>query len=151
MAQWARKVKKITHWAHVGAWPPYLRLIRDYWFVGPHSESQKNTRETRDFYFLTPQCLPIEPFGELYVWVSSLVIFYSEPLRVPILRHFAFHPKLQKLPFRKNRTSDDGGWVALYIVWGTNSDSIQTVSEGMNENKGRILNWLLSRCRLCTQ
>ena len=51
MAQWVdMEAEKITHWAHVGAWPPYLRLFQDYWFVGPHLESQKSTKETRDFF-----------------------------------------------------------------------------------------------------
>ena len=41
MAQWTdMEAEKITHWAHVGAWPPYLRLIRGYWFVESHPESQ---------------------------------------------------------------------------------------------------------------
>ena len=66
MAQWVdMKAEKITHWAHVGAWPPYLRLIRDYVFFRLHPESQKIMKETRDFYYLTPTCLPIEPLGEL--------------------------------------------------------------------------------------
>ena len=36
---------KIRHWAHVGAWPPYLRVIQDYWFVGPHQVSRKHERD----------------------------------------------------------------------------------------------------------
>ena len=45
MAQWVdMEVEKVTNWAHVGAWPPYL---------------------TRDFHFLTPPCLPIKPLGGL--------------------------------------------------------------------------------------
>ena len=56
---------KVTHWLHVGAWPFYSRLIRDYLFVRPQPKSQKNMRETRDLYFLKPPCLPVEPFGGL--------------------------------------------------------------------------------------
>ena len=40
MAQWVdMEAEKITHWAHVDAWTPFLRLIQDCWFVGPLLES----------------------------------------------------------------------------------------------------------------
>ena len=43
LAQWIdMEAGKITHWAHVGAWSPYLRLILDYWFY----------RIMRDAWFL---------------------------------------------------------------------------------------------------
>ena len=41
---------KITHWAHVGAWPTYLRLIRGYLFVGPNPESQTICQRCDIFY-----------------------------------------------------------------------------------------------------
>ena len=56
---------KIMHWAHVGAWSPYLRLIWENWFVGS-TRSLKKSWETRDFYFQTPPCLPIEPIAGIY-------------------------------------------------------------------------------------
>ena len=40
---------------------PTWRLIRDYLFVRPHLENQKSIKGTRDLYFVTPSCLPIEP------------------------------------------------------------------------------------------
>ena len=47
MAQWVDiEAEKITHWAHVGARPPYLRLIRDYWFV------RKSKKHEGDAWFL---------------------------------------------------------------------------------------------------
>ena len=78
MAQWVNmEAEKITHWPHVDAWPPYLRLIRDHWFVGPQPESQKSMRETRDNYFLTPSCLSIEPLWVITSHYKLLHIFWS--------------------------------------------------------------------------
>ena len=57
-----------------GPWALYLRLIRDNWFVGPHPESRKCMKETREFYFLTPSCLPIEPLAGFDFFATFLYL-----------------------------------------------------------------------------
>ena len=46
MAQWVdMEAGKIRHWAHVGAWSPYLRLIWDYWLYRSAPRVKKHETE----------------------------------------------------------------------------------------------------------
>ena len=51
------------------------------WFeatdLSGRTQKAKNIRETRDFYFLTPQCLPIEPLAGLFSKFSPKNSFFE--------------------------------------------------------------------------
>ena len=81
MAQWLEMVAgKITHWAHVGAWPSYLRLIRDNWLF---EITPAESKSMRDAWYLFSNAYMSTYWATGKVQVEALLSYNSKHFHNP--------------------------------------------------------------------